>query len=210
MIFQDRTSAGKQLAGVIAKDQEIVASKKDLVVLSLVRGGAAVGYEIAKRLNCPHFPLVVKKIGAPGQEELAIGAVCNGEYFLDEVLINRIGISRKEVEDQIRKAKDKQREYLRKFATKKINFQGKVLIIVDDGIATGASVQAAVKYLKKERPRKIILAAPVAPSDFDETSADWRINKVFILHKDQAFHAVGQFYQDFEQVEDDDIMGFYE
>lgn len=193
MIFKDRNEAGRKLAETITQDKEIFQNRNNLVVLSLVRGGLVVGAQIAKRLKCPHYPLVVKKIGAPGQEELAIGAVCDDEYFLDEALISRLGLSRKEVEKQTKKAKEKQKEYSEKFKFQSSNIKNKTTILTDDGVATGASVQAAVKYLKKLKPHKIILAVPVAPSDFDESSFD----KIFILHKDPDFHAVGQFYRVF-------------
>lgn len=197
------------------KDREIIKSKKDLVVLSLVRGGAVVGYEIAKRLKCPHYPLVVKKIGAPYQEELAIGAVCDGEVFLHNNLIKRLNLSKEELQGQIEKAKQKEADYLKKFKIKKANLVGKVAIITDDGVATGASIFAAGKCMKAKKVKKVILAIPVAPSDFDpdDTSIfdgkEKCFDKVFILHRDPNFYAVGQFYREFDQISDSETMRYF-
>jgi len=203
MIFKDRAEAGKKLAEVLLKDKDILKERKNIIVLSLLRGGAIVGYQIAKKLYLPHFPLVVKKIGAPFNEELAIGALCNNEYFLDNNLIKRLGLDGVEIDSQIEKAKQKQKEHLKKFINKK-NFptlRNKIVILVDDGIATGASVNVALQYLRKQKVKKVFLAVPVAPTDFDSSSFE----KVFILHQDPFLSAISQFYQGFGQVADKEV-----
>lgn len=207
MIFKDRAEAGKRLAEVLLKDKNILKEKKSIIILSLLRGGAIVGYQVAKKLSVPHLPLVVKKIGAPFNEELAIGAVCNDEYFLEHGLIKRLGLDKNQVEAQIKKAKEKQKEYLKKFINKKKlpSLKNKVVILVDDGIATGASMLAGVKFLRKQKVKKVILAVPVAPTDFPSENFD----KVFILHKDSWFSAVSQFYQEFGQLTDEEVKKMF-
>lgn len=205
MIFKDRIEAGQKLAEVLAKDKDVLKEKKNLIVLSIVRGGAVVGFEIAKKLHISHFPLVVKKIGVPYNEELAIGALCYSEYFLDKKLIGKLNLKKEEIKEQIDKAKEKQQDYLKKFVVNKFNAAGKVVIMVDDGIATGSSVLAALKYLKKNKVKKIILASPVAPTDFKSQGFD----KIFILHKDDYFNAVSQFYQQFDQLTDDQVRQIF-
>lgn len=199
MIFKDRVEAGEKLAQVLTKNKEITNEKKNIIILSLLRGGAVVGYQIAKKLSLPHFPLVVKKIGAPSNEELAIGALCQNEIFLDKNLIKRLGLDKNEVNAQIKKAKQKQEEYWKKFIKKKPpSLKEKIVILVDDGIATGASVKVGLQCLKKQKVKKVFLAVPVAPSDFDSSGFD----KAFILHRDPFLSAVSQFYQEFNQVND--------
>jgi predicted phosphoribosyltransferase len=203
MIFKDRAEAGKRMAEFLPKDKNILKERKNIIVLSLLRGGAIVGYQIAKKLSLPHFPLVVKKIGAPFNEELAIGAVCNEEYFLDNGLIKRLGLDKIQVETQIKKTKEKQKEYLKKFINKKKfpTLRNKTVILVDDGIATGASANVALQYLKKQKVKKVFLAVPVTPTDFNCSSFD----KVFILHQDPFLSAISQFYQEFGQVTDEEV-----
>lgn len=207
MIFKDRAEAGRKLAEVLAKDKEIEKERKNIVVLSLVRGGAMVGCQIAKKLNLAHFPLVVKKIGAPYNEELAIGALCNEEYFLDQELIKKLDLSKDQVFVQIKKAKEKQKEYLKKFIDKKKfpSLKNKIVILVDDGVATGASVKVALQYLKKQKVKKVILAVPVAPSDFDSSGFD----RSFILHHDPFLSAISQFYYEFGQLKEEEVKGIF-
>lgn len=207
MRFKDRAEAGKKLAEVLAKDKDILKERKNAVVLSLLRGGAIVGYQIAPKLSLLHFPLVVKKIGAPFNEELAIGAVCDDEYFLDDELIKRIGLDRNQVDRQINNAKEKQKEYLKKFISKKKlpNLKNKTVILVDDGIATGSTILAALKFLRKQKVKKVVLAVPVAPTDFSSRGFD----KAFILHKDLRFNAVSQFYQEFGQLSDEEVKDVF-
>lgn len=207
MIFKDRLEAGKKLAEVLAKDKEIEKERKNIVVLSLVRGGAIVGCQIAKKLNLSHFPLVVKKIGAPFNEELAIGALCNEEFFLDKQLIKRLNLNENQVANQIKKAKKSQEEYLKKFINKKKipSLKNKIVILVDDGVATGASVKVALQYLKKQKVKKAILAVPVAPSDFDSSGFD----RSFILHRDPFLSAISQFYYEFGQLKEKEVEGIF-
>jgi len=206
MIFKDRAEAGEKLAEVLVKDEELLKERKNTLVLSLLRGGAMVGKPIAQKLSLPHFPLVAKKISAPFNEELAIGAVCHKECFLDQGLIKRLGLDKNQLEAQIKEAKEKQKEYEKKFISKKFPpLKNKVIILVDDGIATGASVLAAGKFLRKQKVKKVILAVPVAPTDFSLKEFD----QVFILHQSPWFSAVSQFYQEFSQLTDEEVKRIF-
>lgn len=209
MLFKDRSDAGIQLVQRIAKDQVIMKDKKRLVVASILRGGVLVGYEIAKKLSLPHLFLSIAKIRHPHNEELAIGAVCNGEYFLDAYHINRLELTEKIIYKQIKNAIKKQKKYTKKFVKSEVDLdsievdiKNKTVIIVDDGIATGASVNAALQYMKKKEAKKIMLAVPVSPADFEASGFDHAV----ILHKTDSFHAVSQFFQEFNQVKDQDIL----
>ncbi len=204
MIFKDRSDAGRQLVEVIIHDPLVMKDKDRLVVASILRGGAVVGHEIAKKLLLPHIFLAIAKVRHPDNEELAIGAVCNGECFLDDEHIRRLQLTEKIVGNQIKKALKRQKEYQAKFIKKDVGIQNKNVIIVDDGIATGASVMAGFTSIKKQQAHKVILATPVAPFDFDSSPFDHTI----ILHKTSSFHAVSQFYCEFHQVKDQEIYRF--
>lgn len=200
MLFQDRLDAGNQLA------DRLTDYKNNSIVVSLLRGGAIVGNVIAKKLNIPHLFLAAVKISHPNQPELAIGALCFNKIYLDNQFISYI--DKETVNQQIKEAKIKFSSYLKKFHLKKILFtaiKNKSVILVDDGIATGATVKAGLMFLKSQSPKKIILAVPIAPTDFKNPGFD----KIIILHCDPSFSAVSQFYQDFPQVEDEEIFSIY-
>lgn len=207
MIFQDRTEAGKKLAGAIKQDLEIGKDFKNSVVVSLLRGGIVVGDVIAKELGIPHYPLVVAKIPAPfpHSPELAIGALCVDFVYRDERVLASIHLGRGGVEQQIEKAKSKQKKYQKRFKLEQLDYEkelkGKNVFLVDDGIATGSTVRAAALFIKINQPQKLILAVPVAPKEFDTSGFD----KVFILHQDPYFGAVSQFYQSFPEVRDEEV-----
>jgi len=207
MIFKDRAQAGEKLAALLKKDyyfkRSITINK--LIVVSLLRGGIVVGNVVAKSFNAKHIPLVVTKIPAPGNFELAIGALCFETICLEGHIIKSLGLTKIEISNQIEIAREKFNSYLKRFNIKKSIFfkelKNKVVVLVDDGIATGATVKAACQFLKQYKPHKIILAVPVGPADFDSGGFD----KVFILHKDPLLSAVSQFYESFPQIEDEEV-----
>lgn len=201
MIFKDRTEAGKKLSETIARDQKIMEEKDQLVAASLLRGGALVGAEIAQRLAIPHTFLAVAKISAPGQEELGIGAVCHDIVHLDRAFMSRLQIAEGLIQKQIQAAKAKAQQYQKKFIQKQFNYTNKTVIVVDDGAATGASVHAAAEYLRQKRAGPLVLALPVAPSDFLTQGFD----AVFILQTSDLFYSVSQFYEEFHQVSDAEV-----
>lgn len=199
VIFKDRREAGKKLAGLL--------SKKKLnrpIIVSLLRGGAVIGGEISKKLEVKHLILAVAKIPAPFQKELAIGALCYDFTYLDPRIINSLKIDKQAIRKQIKIAKEKFDVYQKKFKLKKSNYKlkNKTVIIVDDGVATGSTIKASLLFIKNLEPKKIVLALPVAPTGFEITG----FKNVFILHYDTEFSSVSQFYRDFPQIENEDIL----
>lgn len=200
MLFQDRLDAGNQLA------DKLTYYKNSSVVVSLLRGGVIVGNVVAKKLNIPHLFLTVAKISHPYQSELAVGALCFDKIYLDNQYVSFF--DKKTINQQIKNAKIKFSSYLKRFHFKKTSFKtikNKAVILVDDGIATGATVKAALMFLKSQSPKKIILAIPVVPTNFKNPGFD----EIIILHRDQYFSAVSLFYQNFPQVEDTEIFSIY-
>lgn len=204
MIFKDREDAGLKLYFLIKDDPSIKKNKKSVLVLSLLRGGVVLGATLAKKLGVSHLPLVVTKIPAPYNPELAIGALCFEVTYLEERVINEIGLSKSDISDQIKLAEHKFIEYCNRFNIKEkqyVKLKNKIVVITDDGVATGATIKAAVLYVKLKKPKKIILAVPVAPEGFKIKG----VLKQYFLHKDPYLVSVSQFYQDFPQVEDAEV-----
>ncbi|MDO9027588.1 MAG: phosphoribosyltransferase family protein [Candidatus Roizmanbacteria bacterium] len=200
MLFQDRLDAGNQLADRLAY------YKNNSIVVSLLRGGVIVGDAIAKKLKIPHLFLAVVKISHPYQPELAIGALCFNKIYLDNQYVSFF--DKKTTNQQIKNAKIKFSSYLKRFNLKKLGYKklkSKAVILVDDGIATGATIKAGLFFIKSQKPKKIILAVPVAPADFENPGFD----EIIILNCDPSFSAVSQFYESFPQVEDKEIFSIY-
>lgn len=208
MIFKDRNDAAHRLVVLLLAGSYFKrkTTQKRLVVISLLRGGIVIAAAIAKQLHSKHYPLVVTKIPAPGNPELAIGALCYETIYLEKRVTESLNLTKLEISGQITIAREKFNSYLGRFKIQKKGFseklRGAIIVLVDDGIATGATIKTALLYLKQKKPRKIILAVPVAPGDFDTRGFD----KVFILHKDQSFTSVSQFYKHFPQVEDNEVL----
>ncbi|MHB8231484.1 MAG: phosphoribosyltransferase [bacterium] len=207
MIFKNRREAGRLLGGKLPADKY---AGKNTVVIGLLRGGVPVAYEIANILKAPLDVALVRKIGAPDQEELAIGAIVDGKnpkVYLNESLISRIGIPEGYI-DRVKKIKleeIRKREKIYRRGEEKIDVRGKIAIIVDDGIATGASIRVAIEALKEEKPEKIIVAVPVIAAD---TLRELKkiVNEVIVLSAPEEFYAVGEFYEDFSQTGDDEVI----
>mgnify|MGYP001066236906 CR=1 FL=1 len=203
-MFENREEAGKLLAEklVVYKDEG------DVVVAGIPRGGVPVAAEIAKTLDLPLDVVVTRKIGAPGQEELAIGAIGpEGVSVFDEDLISRLGVSEDYKEQVVEDETEEMNERIRKFrgSKKPQNFKGKTVIIVDDGVATGSTVEASIKYLKMKGASKTILAVPVAPLESVE-ELEALVDKFIAIATPDEFYAVGQFYKDFPQTEDEEVI----
>ncbi|MDQ7246946.1 phosphoribosyltransferase [Dongia sedimenti] len=201
MLFRDRAAAGQQLA-------ERLASRRltDPVVLALPRGGVPVGYQVAVQLDAPLDIILVRKIGVPWQRELAVGAVADGDH--PEVVTNRsiqaeLGLSdeyvKEESEQQLREIERRRHLYLGDRAP--LPVRGRTAILVDDGIATGATVRAALQATRRRQPHTIILAVPVAPAETIDALRH-EADEILCLHMPADFGGVGQFYADFEQVDD--------
>jgi len=203
MIFLDRIDAGRRLA----KKLEIYAGRKDVLVLGIPRGGVPVAFQVAFELEVPLDVFVVRKLGVPSHEELAFGAIATGEVrVLDKQSVEEVGISDSEIERiTVRQRQElNRRESVYRGGRPPLNLKGKTVILVDDGIATGASTLAAITALRELKPERIVLAAPVAPAS---TCRRLRreVDDLICLHTPEAFFAIGQFYEDFSQVSDEEV-----
>ena len=202
MIFRDRVEAGKKLAGALEGFRG-----KDVVVLGIPRGGVVVANEVAKSLQAPLDIVVTKKIEAPGEPEFALGAVTQeGDVIMDRQAAESLGASPAYLEDQIRKKKKEVSDRMGRLRgdAPYPKLEGRIVLIVDDGIATGSSVSAAVMSVKKRKPKQIVVAVPVAPKDAIETLAEDGTG-VVCLETPGSFLAIGEFYRNFEQVEDIEV-----
>jgi len=210
MIFRNRREAGELLAGAILKkfDGELV----EPVVVAIPRGGVVVAEPIAEALGAPIDLVIPRKIGAPFNEEFAIGAVTeDGTILLNPTITPeiaaRLGITgeyiRKKAAEEIAEIERRRRKYLAGLG--RIPKEGRDVILVDDGIATGLTVKAAIASLRRENPRRIILAVPVMPADkvpeFKEL-----VDELVVLYAPVEFSAVGQFYYDFSQTTDEEVI----
>lgn len=195
VIFKDRVDAGKKLATLLK------GKYTNPAVVSLLRGGVIIGSEIAKIIKSPHYGLPVTKISAPNQPELAIGALCFDQTYLERETIESLRIEKTAIVTQMDEARRKFSSYSKRFSIKKTDFvkiKNKTILLVDDGIATGATVKAAYLFLKTLKYKKIVVSAPVAPENFSERGFD----EVVIFHKDPELVSVSRFYKEFPQVTD--------
>jgi putative phosphoribosyl transferase len=202
--FQDRSEAGQQLG---ARLRPRFGGREDILVLALPRGGVPVGYELAKELDAPLDLFLVRKLGVPGHEELALGAIAEGGIRVlnpsildlvdvDDATIDRIS-AREEVELQRRAA-----EY--RGERREPEVAGKTVILVDDGLATGATMRAAAAALHRRNPASVIVAVPVAARETCDQFAD-EVDEIICLLRPEPFHAVGVWYEDFDQTTDDEV-----
>jgi len=206
MLFKDRESAGKQLAASMMH----YAHEKDAIVLGLPRGGVVVAYEVAKALYLPLDVICPRKIGAPSNPEFAIGAITEtGEGIFNDSIIEEMQISKEYLEQAIESEKQQALRRLHLFRKNRPprNLKDKIVIIVDDGLATGSTMLAAVKSVKHEGAKKIVVAVPVAPWHTAE-ELQVCVDEVICLATPSDFMAIGQFYQDFDQVEDEEVVEF--
>jgi len=204
MIFANRHEAGQKLAKKLSKYK----NKKGVIVLGIPRGGVEVAFDIAKKLKVPLSIVVTKKIGHPFDSELAIGAASPGNYIVDEEYKNEAG------EVYIKKAVKELnieigRRYKNYIKGKKPELKNKIVILVDDGLATGFTMLAALRYVKSQNPKKIIVAVPVAAQDSFE-KVKIQADELICLQIPVFFSAVGSFYQDFMQLEDKEVKFYLE
>lgn len=202
-MFQDREEAALKLAKKLDKKIQI----KNAIVLSLVRGGVVIGKVISTYLDLPLDILVLKKIGDPQNKELAIGVIGPKKTIAwNEDILSYLNLSEKE-KNKLKKLKEKEREKQEKLLKEKkssLDLKDKTVILVDDGVATGATVICASKYLKKEKVKKVILAVPVISRDTLGSIKKY-FDNVFVIKKPRNFLAVGQFYRFFPQVTNDEV-----
>ncbi|MFZ0710731.1 MAG: phosphoribosyltransferase [Terrimicrobiaceae bacterium] len=207
-LFRDRIEAGRQLAKVLGG----YAGRSGVVVLALPRGGVPVGFEVAKSLGAPLDIFVVRKLGLPGDEELAMGAVASGNVrVINEEVVRSFGVS-DDVLDAVAEREEielNRRERLYRGNAPAPDVGGKTILLVDDGIATGSTMRAAVAALRRQFPLRIIVAVPVAPpSTFKELQSE--ADEVVCVMTPEPFYAVGKWYEIFDQTTDNQVRDLYE
>jgi putative phosphoribosyl transferase len=205
-IFFDRTEAGK----VLAEQLRGVVPPRDLLVLALPRGGVPVAFEVAKTFSAPLDIVTVRKLGVPGEEELAIGAIASGGIrFLDEAFIARLKLPRSVI-DQITDREErelKRREELYRQGRPAATVTDRTVVLIDDGLATGATMKAAARAVRMQGPKQIIVAVPVAAAQScRELSAD--VHEVVCAYTPKPFIAVGLWYRQFRQISDEEVQNF--
>ncbi|NRG18736.1 phosphoribosyltransferase [Rhizobiales bacterium] len=206
MMFDDRTDAGRKLAGKLSDYKG-----RDAVVLALPRGGLPVAAQIAEQLDAPLDLLIVRKIGVPWQPELAMGALIDGD---EPVTVRNDNVIRlawvsagdfdKAAEQALKEIERRRQQYIDD--RPRAGIEGRIAIVVDDGIATGATVRAAIRGLSRKNPAKIILAVPVAPP---ETIAELarEVDEVICLYSPETFQAISPYYRHFDQLDDKEVIG---
>lgn len=208
MIFSNRKEAGIKLAGQLAKYKD----DKDVIILGLPRGGLPVALEVAKAIDAPLDVFVVRKVGAPYNEEFAMGAVAqDGGIYMDDSVVDMLRVSEDTLNKLIEKKRKEVDERVKKFRGSRppLKLKGKTVILVDDGVATGSTMKAAIKVLNSLELKKLVVAVPVAPpSTIHELKA--MANEMICLYQDDGFMAVGQYYIDFGQVEDSEVVAILE
>jgi predicted phosphoribosyltransferase len=203
MLFTDRFDAGRQLAARLQR----YAGRDDVVVLALPRGGVPVGYEVARALGAPLDVFMVRKLGAPGREEFAMGAIATGGVrVLNEEAVRGLGIPPEAIEEAAqregRELERREREY--RGGRPAPDVRERIVILVDDGLATGSTMRAAVAALRKLGPGRIVVAVPVGSR---EACADCRqeADEAVCVEQPAPFYAVGAWYSDFSQTSDDEV-----
>lgn len=209
MRFRDRTHAGRLLAAELRR-----FASRDPVVLALPRGGVPVAFEVAQALGAPLDLVLVRKIGAPLQPELAVAAVVDGEKM--EIVVNEDvaaslhvpkGYVEQQAARQIEEIERRRRLYLG--GRERVAVEGKTALVVDDGIATGATMRASLRAVRRRKPGHLVLAVPVAPPEAVESLRS-EVDEVVCLSMPDELYAIGQFYDDFAQVGDDEVRELLE
>lgn len=201
-ILKNRVEAGKQLA------QALKTVSKDAIILAVPRGGVVVGYEVANALGVPLDIIVTKKIGAPDNPELAVGAVAeDGTYILDEDILRQVYAPT----DYIAAEVERQRQEIQR---RLIRYRGNVpypslknheVIVVDDGVATGSTLKAAIRLVRSKGAKTVTVAVPVGPPDTIR-ELEKLADRVVVLLTPEPFYAIGQFYADFDQTSDEEVI----
>jgi putative phosphoribosyl transferase len=208
MVFRNRTDAGRALARRLRQ----YANRPDVLILALPRGGVPVAYQVARALNAPLDVFLVRKLGVPGQEELAMGAIASGGVrVLNEEVVNALQIPDEIIESvaetEWRELERRERAYRDDRPWPDI--RGRTIILIDDGLATGTSMRAAIAALRQQGPARVVVAVPVASA---ATCAEFRelVDDVVCVQTPEPFYAVGSWYDDFTQTSDAEVHALLE
>lgn len=207
IVFDDRKDAGRRLAERLSSYRG-----RDVIVLALPRGGVEVGYEVARSLDAPLDVIVARKIGAPGQPELGIGAVApGGVRILDPQAIRWLGVTDDQIAWIAAQEEEEMDRRLQEYRgnAAPMDLRGKTVILVDDGLATGVTARAAVEAVRNEGAREIVLAIPVCAAETAEAFRA-RVDSVVCVSTPPDFRAVGLWYRDFSQVTDEEVKALLE
>lgn len=203
MRFQNREDAGRKLASELEE-----YSADSCVVVALPRGGVPVGYEIARMLGAPLDVCVARKIGVPWYPELGLGAVAEGEHIdLSRRLVEQVGLSPEQLAAEVQRQRMEVAERVQRYRgdRPRLPLSGRTVILVDDGVATGGTVRAAIQSIRAEAPKSIVLAVPVASSQALEELAPL-CDRIVCLLAPEDFYAVGVWYDDFKQISDQEVL----
>jgi putative phosphoribosyl transferase len=206
-VFNDRLDAGRRLAGRLAD-----RSALDPVVLGMPRGGVPVAAEVASVLGAPLDIIVVRKIGCPWQPELGIGALAEGNVrVLNQALVDELGVPPDAVESATVREREELERRVRRYRDDRppIPVAERVVILVDDGLATGYTARAAIEALRRRGARRVILAVPVAPRE-QQTALSGVVDELVVLDTPTWFFAIGEHYRDFSQTSDDEVISLLE
>lgn len=201
--FRDRAEAGR----VLAIKLRHYADKPDAIILALPRGGVPVAFEVAKALRLPMEIFVVRKLGVPGQRELAMGAIASGGVRVtNEGLVRALGISKEEIDVVAGQEQQEleRRERVYREGRPMPDVRGRTVLVVDDGIATGATIQAAVQALRAMEAARVVVAVPVAPAEAAELLRR-PADEVVCVAEPEPFFAIGQWYENFPQLDDENV-----
>ena len=208
MIYHDRSDAGKKLAVRLAKYKD----RDDVVVLALPRGGVPVAYEVAQALHAPLDVFLVRKLGVPGHEELAMGAIASGDVRVrNDDVVGYLRIPRRVIDavavNEMRELKRRELQY--RGSRPEPYVTGKTVILIDDGLATGSTIRAAAQALREQMPARIVVAVPVsAPQTCDEYLIG--VDEIVCAETPEPFRGVGQWYDDFSQTTDEEVRELLE
>ena len=209
IVFADRVEAGRKLAARLLKYKD-----QQPVVLGVPRGGVPVAFEVARALNAPLDVIIVRKLGAPGEPELGVGAVVDGDHpetILNQELVSVLRVSHayleREISNQLKEIH--RRNLLYRAGGVRVELKDRTVIVVDDGIATGGSIRAALRGIRRQMPKKVVLAVPVAPADTLAALRD-EVDEVVCLSTPSMFFGIGEFYVDFHQLADSEVIRLLE
>ncbi|MGI9294023.1 MAG: phosphoribosyltransferase [Pseudomonadales bacterium] len=202
-LFDDRTAAGKALA----RELKDFAHRDDVLVLALPRGGVPVAFEIASFLHAPLDIVLVRKLGTPGHQELAMGAIASGDtVVMNSDVVRRLGIAQSAIDREIERERQEMRRRERVYIGDRAPYSvaQQTVILVDDGIATGATMRAAITAIKQRKPAYLVVAAPTAATDTYRNIAQ-QVDQIVCLATPEPYFAVGSWYHNFEQTPDSEV-----